>query len=91
MKTHVSNYFQAFGYEVHSWIACEICGRTGQDIHHIEPRSKFGSKNREDMDKIENLVCLCRKCHDDAHGVASRDIKIQLKEIVKSRSLTRTI
>jgi len=91
MKPHVRNYFLAFGYDESSLLLCEICGRVGVDIHHVEPRSKFGSKNRVDMDKPENLVCLCRKCHDDAHGVASRDIKIQLKEIVKSRSLTRTI
>lgn len=85
MRPHVRNYYQAFGYDQSSFIACEICGRPGQDIHHVEPRSKFGSKNHEQMDRVENLVCLCRKCHNDAHGVASRDIKIQLKEIVRNR------
>lgn len=85
MRKHVFNYFQAFGYDQSSFIACEICGKPGVDIHHIEPRSKFGSKNVADMDEPNNLVCLCRKCHTDAHGVASRDVKIQLKEIVNRR------
>lgn len=87
MKTHVKNYFQAFGYDESSFVACEICGRQSSDIHHIEPRSKFGSKNYGDMDKPNNLVALCRKCHMDAHGPASRDIKIQLKEIVAKRQM----
>lgn len=90
MKPHVKNYFKALGYDESSLIPCEICGRPSVDIHHVEPRSKFGVRNREDMDNPTNLVALCRKCHDDAHGVASRDIKIQLKEIVSRRSLSRT-
>lgn len=89
MRPHVKNYFKAFGYDESSLILCEICGRVGVDIHHIEPRSKFGIKNREDMDNVSNLACLCRKCHDDAHGVASRDIKIQLKEIVSRRQTVK--
>lgn len=85
MKPHVRNYFLAFGYDQSSFIACEICGRPSNEIHHIEPRSKFGSKNHADMDNPNNLVALCRKCHMDAHGPASRDVKQQLKEIVSKR------
>lgn len=87
MKNHVRVYYEAFGYDESSLILCEICGRPATDIHHIEPRSKFGSKNRADMDHISNLVALDRKCHMDAHGPASRDIKIQLKEIVNQRKI----
>lgn len=85
MKQHIKNYYQAFGYDESSFIACEICGKPAKDVHHVEPRSKFGSKNLADMDNVNNLVALCRKCHNDAHGVASRDVKLQLKEIVKKR------
>jgi len=39
------------------------------DIHHIEPRSSFGSKRKDEQDKIENLIGLCRECHNKAHGI----------------------
>lgn len=87
MKNHTKVYFEAMGYDESSFIPCEICGRQSSDVHHIEPRSKFGIKNREDMDNILNLCALCRKCHMDAHGPASRDVKQQLKEIVSKRQV----
>lgn len=86
MRPHVRNYYNAFGYDESSFVPCEVCGRPSNDIHHIEPRSKFGSKNYGLMDSVQNLVALCRKCHMDAHGPASRDVKQQLKEIVSKRT-----
>jgi len=41
------------------WIACEICGNTAVDIHHIEARGMGGGNK----DTIENLMGLCRSCH----------------------------
>lgn len=38
------------------------------DIHHIIPRSKFGSKRKDEQDDIKNLMALCRKHHDEAHA-----------------------
>lgn len=87
MRSHVKNYYHAFGYDESSFVPCEICGRPSNDIHHIEPRSKFGSKNYGLMDSVQNLVALCRQHHNDAHGVNSRDIKIILKEIVSKRQM----
>ena len=60
MKNHTKVYFKAFGYDTNSWIACEVCGATAVDIHHIESRGMGGSKN---ADTIENLMALCRECH----------------------------
>jgi 5-methylcytosine-specific restriction endonuclease McrA len=48
------------GYDTNSWIACEVCGATAVDIHHIESRGMGGSKH---ADTIENLMALCRTCH----------------------------
>lgn len=67
MKNHTKVYLKAFGYDTNSWIACEVCGATAQDIHHIESRGMGGSKL---ADTIENLMALCRPCH-----VAYGDIK----------------
>ena len=36
------------------------------DIHHIEPRGAGGSKAK---DYIENLMSLCRSCHNRAEFV----------------------
>lgn len=53
------DYFQ---FTEACFIPCEICGSTAVDIHHIEPRGMGGSK---DKDTIENLMAVCRRCHED--------------------------
>ena len=75
MKNHTKVYFKAFGYDTNSWIACEVCGATAVDIHHIESRGMGGSKT---ADTIENLMALCRACHT-AYG----DIK-EYKELLQA-------
>jgi len=47
-------------------IQCEVCGKEAgssfiMDIHHIDNRGAGGSKTK---DYIENLMALCRSCHD---------------------------
>jgi predicted restriction endonuclease len=49
-----------FGYDLSSFICCEICGKTANDIHHIENKKSGGSKLK---DNIENLMALCRGHH----------------------------
>jgi 5-methylcytosine-specific restriction endonuclease McrA len=61
MKNHVKIYFEYFGYDKNSFIECEICGAKAVDLHHIERRGMGGSKS---ADRIENIMALCRKCHD---------------------------
>ena len=43
---------------------CVVCSQWGADIHHISNKALGSSKCK---DYIENLVCLCRKCHDKCH------------------------
>ena len=62
MKVHTRIYFKYFGYGEQSFIPCEICGKKAVDIHHIKYRSQGGGN------EIENLIALCRKCHDRAHS-----------------------
>lgn len=85
MQKHVENYFNAFGYTVADFIPCEVCGAKSVDIHHVERRSSFGSRNAKQKDAASNLVALCRQCHDVAHGPKSREIKEKLKEIIIKR------
>ena len=47
------------------FMACEVCGAPAVDIHHIEPRGMGG---KIDRDSIDNLIALCRCCHELAHS-----------------------
>ena len=54
-----------FGYTIADFIPCEVCGAKAVDIHHIKYKGMGGSKKLND---VENLIALCRSCHDDAHA-----------------------
>lgn len=63
MKKHTKAYFAFFNYKPGDFISCELpgCGQEAVDIHHIKARGMGGTKEPE---KIENLMALCRKHHD---------------------------
>jgi 5-methylcytosine-specific restriction endonuclease McrA len=62
MKKHTRIYLHHFGYAPSDFVYCEICLREAVDIHHIDARGMGGS---EDKDTPDNLMALCRKCHED--------------------------
>ena len=64
MKNHVKVYMSYYGYGEEDIIPC-VCGKKAVDIHHLVPRGMGGSKLR---DNIENLIALCRECHDKAES-----------------------
>lgn len=52
---------------------CVICGSGGLvDVHHITPFRAFGVENHERANRLENLVCLCRKHHMKWEGIPLR-------------------
>ena len=68
MKKHVKVYLKYFRYisgfvnpVMTEFVPCEQCGKKSVDIHHIIFKSQGGT------DEIENLIALCRKCHNMAH------------------------
>ena len=67
-------------YDISDWIACEHCGTTAVDIHHLEGRKMGGSKRK---DFIENLIALCRRCHIKAE--TDKNFNNQLKELNKKK------
>jgi len=82
MKRHVKIYLDFHGYTIADIIICEMpeCGAVAVDIHHIDPRGMGGNP---DKDVIENLVGLCRDCHDKAEaGIITKD---ELKQLTHSR------
>lgn len=54
-------------------VLCKWCCSKAVDIHHIVFRSQGGGDN------IENLIPLCRECHNQAH--ANRAFNENLKAI----------
>jgi 5-methylcytosine-specific restriction endonuclease McrA len=78
MKRHVKLYLGSIDYA--PWYPCEVCSATAVDIHHIDPKGMGGRKS---ADYIENLIALCRNCHEAAH--AGKISKERLKEITTER------
>lgn len=87
MKQHTKIYLDAFGYSEGDYIPCESCGGQATDIHHIESRGMGGSNTK---DTPENLMALCRTCHDMAHRhpAKMKPILQRKHEIVRERRRT---
>ena len=49
-------------------------GAPASEVHHIVFRSQMGLSN------LNNLACLCRDCHNKAHGVDAKEIREILQE-----------
>jgi enamine deaminase RidA (YjgF/YER057c/UK114 family) len=80
MKKHVKTYLDYFGYDQSSWIACEMCGQTAVDIHHIDARGMGGSQTK---DTIDNLQALCRKCHMELGDKKEHKVMMKVVHQVK--------
>jgi len=76
MKKHTKIYLDYFGYSKEDFIHCEICEARAVDIHHIDARG-MGGDPKGDKDVIENLMAVCRNCHNEYGD------KIQHKELLK--------
>lgn len=77
MKKHTRIYLEYFDYPAHqdTVIPCEVCSERAVDIHHINARGMGGSKHK---DTIENLMALCRRCHNkaEAREYSAEELKI---------------
>lgn len=66
MQRHTKIYLDTFGYAPGEFISCEFCGKPAVDIHHINRRGYLGN-NKGQADYIENLIAVCRDCHNKCH------------------------
>lgn len=73
MKNHIKVYLNYFDYTTADFIPCENCNSKANDIHHLKFRSQLGKDN------IENLIALCRNCHNEAHN--NKEFNQKLKEV----------
>ena len=55
---------------------CVLCGAVACEVHHIVFRSQMGTS------ELSNLACVCRYCHNEAHGVNAKSIRTRLLEMV---------
>jgi 5-methylcytosine-specific restriction endonuclease McrA len=61
MKKYKQVYLKGMNYDVSDFIPCEVCTSKAVDIHHIHRRGMGGNPN---ADVLENLMAVCRRCHD---------------------------
>jgi len=55
---------------------CAVCHSwEGTDIHHLQAKQAGGSKCK---DYIENLICLCRSCHNKCHSDKNYNLKARI-------------
>jgi 5-methylcytosine-specific restriction endonuclease McrA len=81
MKKHVRVYLKSIGAGEQDVIICESCRRTrAVDVHHVQPKGVGGRKGAE---VLENLIGLCRLCHNKAHS--SQIAQETLQKIVDRR------
>lgn len=64
MAKYKKTYIEHFGYYEGEWIACEVCSKTSIDVHHLDIKGMGGTKKEE---KIEDLIAVCRECHNKCH------------------------
>jgi 5-methylcytosine-specific restriction endonuclease McrA len=77
VKNHIDVYRQFWWDELTlgQTEQCAMCGEWGADIHHLKNRQAGGSKCR---DTIENLICLCRSCHNRCHSDKEYNMKARV-------------
>jgi 5-methylcytosine-specific restriction endonuclease McrA len=80
VKKHTKIFFDYYDIIQGDFIPCYVCSEVAVDLHHIEQKGMGGSKQK---DAIDNLIPLCRKCHEKAHANILK--KEYLKELVKAK------
>lgn len=60
---------------------CQICYESGLDAHHIHPIRTHPEKAYD----IDNLITLCKKCHDKKVSRNESDWVDYFESILKSR------
>ena len=61
MQTYTKVYLEKLDLDTTDFICCEVCESKATEIHHILARSKY----KEHQNDIENLMAICRKCHQE--------------------------
>jgi len=79
MRYHTKVYMDFFNHAEQGYIPCELCGSKAVDIHHLTKQSKFGNKKEKDF--IENLMALCRDCHNKCENDNMMNFYARIKHL----------
>lgn len=84
MTKHLKIYLEGSGFNKEDFIRCEIegenCSCMATEIHHIDARGMGGDPQGK-KDVFENLMAVCRCCHEEYEG--NKDFKPLLRKIHK--------
>ena len=72
--THTQVYRKFFKIGDQDRYFCEHCQQPGNDIHHILGRGNY-------RNIIENLIGLCRNCHEAAHHL-KKDMDFTIPDLI---------
>lgn len=94
MKKYTKNYLNGMKIQIlerfeDMCIMCEWCCRSpAVDIHHISARGAGGSKLK---DTVDNLVALCRECHNlaEAKKIDKEELRRKHLENIPASSASR--
>lgn len=78
MQKHTKVLILSRWYDEYSPIPCEICFNPAVDTHHIDSSYRW-----QRLDEPNNLIALCRKCHDSTHNKWNEEIKETHRQRVK--------
>ena len=72
-QPHTKTYFAYFDLppDLSIFVACELCGSTANDIHHIDARGMGGTDHDYDIDE---LMALCSKHHIEFGDITEHKI-----------------
>tara|TARA_R100000808_G_C2038229_1_gene78993 strand:+ start:232 stop:528 length:297 start_codon:yes stop_codon:yes gene_type:complete len=70
-----------FEYSETCFVMCEMCQQDrAVDVHHLEKRGMGAGKNSQ-RNYIENLMGLCRDCHNKAEHDSSFNMFCRIKHL----------
>jgi len=76
-------YRKMMGYGDQSLGICELCHNPYSHVHHVQIKGMGG---RKDADGEDNLIGLCRMCHDRCHGADWRNMKAKCLQAIGKRN-----
>lgn len=62
-------------YKIHQHYICEKCGGVAEEVHHIIPLNPNNINDPNITLNWDNLMALCRSCHELIEEKASATIK----------------
>jgi len=93
MKRYKKVYMDFFDLVPEDRVPCEVCRKAvAVDIHHCEQRGMGGDPTGS-KDVIENLLGVCRKCHDmlESDRDANELARSYAKELDDRKNMMRKV